>query len=380
MKFALSGARIFDGFQIHEDTALLVNDDKIVGITLVTDIPGDFELIELESGLLAPGFIDLQINGAGGVLFNNAPTVESLQTMADAMAPFGVTRILPTIITDDTLVTRQAIESAIQAEKDVAGILGIHVEGPFFSTRKNGVHQLEKIRKIAKDDWSWLDQLETIPAILTLAPEQVSTQEVTQLVQRGIRICAGHTNAKYQDIVTAHHSGLSGFTHLFNAMRPLTGREPGVVGAALALENTWAGMIADGIHVHDASMKLAISAKGHDKIFLVSDAMATAGSDTKFFELYGETIHEEEGRLVNSEGKLAGSAITLHDAVKYCINQLQLPVEQVLAMASRVPAEYMQLQNSFGSFKTDCVADICLLNDDYSIRRVWQAGNEINLK
>jgi N-acetylglucosamine-6-phosphate deacetylase len=379
MKFALSGARIFDGFQIHEDTALLVNNEKIVGVTLITDIPDDFELVELEGGLLAPGFIDLQINGAGGVQFNNAPSVDTLETMANAMAPFGVTRILPTIITDDPEITRQAIESAMKAEKQIAGILGIHVEGPFFSPRKNGVHQLEKIRKISKDDWSWLDQLANIPSILTLAPEQVSTQDITKLVQRGIRICAGHTNAKYKDILSAHHSGLSGFTHLFNAMRPMTGREPGVVGAALSMKNTWAGMIADGIHVHDASMKLAINAKDYEKIFLVSDAMATAGSDTKFFELYGETIQETDGRLVNSEGKLAGSAITLHDAVKYCITQLNLPEEHVLAMASRVPAEYMQLQHLYGSFKTDCLADICLLNDDLSIRRVWQAGNEINL-
>ncbi len=374
MKYALSGARIFDGFCFHDNAVLQIENGRIVAIADQSVVPDDYDLIQLNGGILSPGFIDLQINGAGGAQFNNAPDLSTLSTMASAMLPFGVTNILPTVITDDVTVTNRAVEVAIEAKDKVTGILGVHVEGPFFSLQKNGVHRSDKIRTPNEQDWSWLNKLATLPAILTLAPEQVDTATIERIAKLGVRICAGHTNGCYDDVINAHRAGLRGFTHLYNAMRPMTGREPGVVGAALELKDTWAGLISDGIHVHNTTMKLAIEAKGYDKIFLVSDAMATAGSDQKTFELYGETIEEMNGQLVNAEGKLAGSAITLADAVKYCAKTLALPLEQVLAMASRVPAQFMQLSDQVGTFVPGAAADICLLNDELDVQQVWQAG------
>ena len=374
MKLALTGARIFDGFCIHEHAAVVIENEKIVGITPNTAIPLDCQVVHLAGGLLAPGLIDLQINGAGGVQFNNAPTTATLATMAESMLPFGVTHILPTIITDDVQVTLAAITAASEAEKCIPGILGIHVEGPFFSLQKKGVHRRDAIRSLEKNDWTWLENLQTLPTLLTLAPEKVALDDIERLAGMGIRLCAGHTDAGYDDVINAHNKGLSGFTHLYNAMSPITAREPGAVGAALDLKNTWAGLIADGIHVHDAAMRLAIESKGYQRIFLVSDAMATAGSSTKSFELYGETITERNGRLVNGEGKLTGSAITLLDAVRYCINKLHLPVEQALAMATRVPAQFMKVEHRIGTFTAGAQADICWFDSDFAVQQVWQAG------
>jgi len=377
MKYALIGARIFDGYSIVEQSALLVENDQIIDIVPSSSVGTSYEKIELQGGLLAPGFIDLQINGAGGVLLNNAPTEETMQIMADSIAAYGVTRILPTLISDDQTVTREAVQAALSATKKNSGVLGIHIEGPFFNSKKSGVHQKDKIRVLQEDDWDWLTQLAAIPAIVTLAPEKMQLDEIEKMDRLGIRICAGHTNAHYDDIAEAHEKGLSGFTHLFNAMRAMNSREPGVVGAALSLNNTWAGIIADGIHVHPASINTAIEAKSYEKIFLVSDAMATVASDTNQFKLYNETIELKDGQLINSEGRLAGSAISLLDAVQYCINEVNIPAEKVLAMASRVPAEFMQLDDQFGTFSKGKTADICWLSDDWNIQKVWRSGKPL---
>lgn len=377
MKTALTGARIFDGTYFHNDSALVIEDESILAIVLTGDIPADCQKIDLGGGLLAPGFIDLQINGAGGVLFNNSPNVETLKTMTDALLPYGVTRLLPTVITDVPEVTSAAVDAAIAAQKDNPGVLGIHVEGPFFSTQKNGVHRRDRIRLLNEFDWQWIERMATIPAILTLAPEEVPTEEIKRISELGIRVSAGHTNATYNEILAAHDAGQSGFTHLFNAMRPMTGREPGVVGAAFELKDTWTGLIADGIHVHPGSIRLALQNKGFNRIFLVSDAMATVGSSQKSFQLYGELIEEADGRLVNQEGRLAGSAITLLDAIHYCATEMKLPLEQTLAMASRVPAEYLQLSDRLGQFTPGAMADICHLDTDLQVKRVWRNGQPV---
>ncbi|MDN3650450.1 N-acetylglucosamine-6-phosphate deacetylase [Reinekea marina] len=377
MKFALRGAAVFDGYITHQKCALLTQGDCIVSIVPENNIPEDYKSIHLDGGTIAPGFIDLQVNGGGGVLLNNAPTVETLNTMAAGHAKFGVTRILPTVISDKPKVALNAIESAKQCDKQHSGIIGIHVEGPFFNEEKAGVHQSEKLRVLAESDWSWIEQLAALPSILTLAPEKIDNKDIQRIDELGIRVCAGHTNATYSQVEEAHKHGLSGFTHLFNAMSQLQGREPGVVGAALSLSQTWAGLIADGIHAHPASMLAAIKSKGYEHIFLVSDSMANIGTDKKTFELYGEMIEERDGRLVNSKGNLAGSAISLLDAVKYCINTLQLPAEQALAMASRVPATFMKLNNRYGTFKPGFTSDICWLDNDWNCAGVWRAGQKI---
>lgn len=377
MKTALTGARIFDGTRFIEDSALVIDDTTVHGVVAQSQLPEGCLETHLNGGVLTPGFIDLQINGGGGVLFNNDPSEATLKTMTDALASYGVTRLMPTLITDTAELTRQAVAAARAAEQSNPGVLGIHVEGPFFSTLKNGVHRRDRIRTLTDADWSWLDSMSQIPAILTLAPEQVDNDDIRRIAALGIRVCAGHTNATYDEVLRAHDAGQSGFTHLFNAMRPMTGREPGVVGAAFALSDTWAGLITDGIHVHPGSIRIALQNKGYEKIFLVSDAMATVGSRQKSFELYGERIEEQDGRLVNQEGRLAGSAITLLDGIHYCIRTLGLPVEQVLAMATRVPAEYMNLAHRLGKLQPGRAADVCHLDDNYEIQAVWRNGEPI---
>ena len=374
---ALTGARIFDGFRIQIDSALLFADDRIVVLIPADRIPTGYRTIRLAGGLLAPGFIDLQINGGGGVLLNNVPTEQTMLTMAQSQVPFGVTRILPTVISDSVEVTDQAISAAQRCVKQDSGVLGIHIEGPFFSGEKSGVHRADKIRALVSGDWLWLERLAGLPSILTLAPERVSAEAIARIAALGVRICAGHSNASSEQVVAAHEQGLSGFTHLYNAMSQLTGREPGVVGAALTLTETWAGLIADGIHVHPTSIQTALNSKGFERIFLVSDAMATVGSPLTQFELYGETIQLREGRLINAQGRLAGSAISLLEAVKYCLDTLNLPLHQALAMASRIPAEYMQLDHQYGSFQPGRRADICLINDAWGIDKVWRSGQAI---
>lgn len=377
MKSALTGARIFDGRQFHDECALIIENQYIDGIVPAEDIPQDCQCTSVDGGILTPGFIDLQINGAGGVLFNNAPHVETLKTMSDALLPFGVTRLLPTLMTDTQEVTIAAVNAAVQAQADNPGILGIHVEGPFFSPLKRGIHSRERIRTLTESDWAWIATMATVPAILTLAPEQVHPTDIRRIHQSGIRVSAGHSNATYAQIFAAHDAGLSGFTHLFNAMRQLTAREPGVVGAALELRDTWAGLIADGIHVHPGSMRLALQNKGPDKLFLVSDAMATVGSTDRSFELYGERITEKDGKLLDQEGALAGSTISLIDAVRYCVTDLNLSLEQALAMASRIPAEYMTLSSRFGRFTAGAHADICHLNTALQVLNVWRDGQSV---
>ncbi|MEX2320775.1 MAG: N-acetylglucosamine-6-phosphate deacetylase, partial [Saccharospirillum sp.] len=258
-------------------------------------------------------------------------------------------------------------------------ILGIHVEGPFFSNERNGVHHQDQLRKLETADWQWLERAATIPGIVTLAPEQVAVADIQRMASLGLRVSAGHTNAMFDEVNAAINAGLSGFTHLFNAMRPQTGREPGVVGAALASDESWCGVIADGIHVHPASLRLALKAKPKGKVYLVSDAMATIGSVDKQFRLYGEWISEVDGRLINAAGRLAGSAISLVDAVRYCCEHLQVPVDEAIAMASRYPAEYLGIDDRYGSLRPGRMADLTWFDDTLNVKGLWRAGRRLVL-
>jgi len=374
MIFALEGARIFDGYCFHENSVLVSESGKIQTIIPSSELDQSIPVTQLTGGTITPGLIDLQVNGGGGVLLNNSPTIETLNTMANAHAKFGVTQILPTVISDDSVVSLEVINAALACDRIHSGILGIHIEGPFFNPEKSGVHHLEKIRPLESDDWEWINLLAKLPSILTLAPETISPEDISKIAALGIKISAGHTNANYDEVAQAIENGLSGFTHLFNAMRQMHGRDPGVVGAAFDFDSTWAGIIADGIHVHPAAIKTAIKAKNYEKIYLVSDSMATIGSEIKHFDLYGEKIEEFGGRLVNSQGRLAGSAISLLDAVRYCIQKLEISVEQTLAMASRIPASYLGLEDQYGTFKPGLNSDICWLDDDWNVAGVWRAG------
>ncbi|PLW81162.1 N-acetylglucosamine-6-phosphate deacetylase [Kineobactrum sediminis] len=375
---ALRVPSLFDGERWHHDCGLLLLAGCIDSLVPGPDIPAGIPCEELSRGYLAPGFIDLQVNGGGGMLFNNTPTVEALEHISASHRQGGTTSLLPTLLSD----TRDVYEAGVTAVRGarrmgIAGILGIHIEGPFFAQARRGTHRADRLRIATGDDIDWLCRLTDLPRVLTLAPELMLPGQIRRLVDAGVMVCAGHSNASFTQVQQACSEGLRGFTHLFNAMSPLSAREPGVTGAALSSVGCWLGIIADGHHVHPASIRIAQRCAPPGKLYLVSDAMATAGSDRRSFELYGEIIEERDGRLVNSEGSLAGSAITMVDGVRYCHEKVGLALEECLRMASLYPAQFLD-EPRLGRIAPGCRADLVLLDDALRVKATWVAGNRIN--
>ena len=380
MKQALLGSQIFCGERFYDDHALLVEGKSIVDIVDKNNTPDNFNKIELDQGILAPGFIDLQVNGGGGVLFNNSPNKESLNTIIKAHQFFGTTSIMPTVISDSLEVLEQCIKTVTEEIKNNSSLLGIHIEGPFFNTKYRGVHQKQYISAINSDYLNLFESLKGFPVMLTLAPECISSQQLKHLTSLGIKTLAGHSDASYDKLDDAIKNGLDGFTHLFNAMGQISAREPGVVGSALHFENTFASIIVDLHHVHPSLIQLAYQLKPKGKLFFISDSMATINHGKPSFELYDEVVNESDGRLVNSEGKLAGSSITQIDAVKNAYQKCNIPLNQALAMASRYPAEYLGIENHLGSLKPGYRADLVHFDSNFKVHNVWVSGKQINRK
>ena len=378
MKQALLGSQIFCGERFYDDHALLVEGKSIVDIVDKNNIPDNFNKIELDQGILAPGFIDLQVNGGGGVLFNNSPNKESLNTIIKAHQFFGTTSVMPTVISDSLEVLEQCITTVTEEIKNNSSLLGIHIEGPFFNTKYRGVHQKQYISTINSDYLNLFESLKGFPVMLTLAPECISSQQLKHLTSLGIKTLAGHSDASYDELDDAIKNGLDGFTHLFNAMSQISAREPGVVGSALHFENTFASIIVDLHHVHPSLIQLAYQLKPTGKLFFISDSMATINHGKPSFELYDEVVNESDGRLVNSEGKLAGSSITQIDAVKNAYQKCNIPLNQALAMASRYPAEYLGIENHLGSLKPGYRADLVHFDSNFKVHNTWVSGKQIN--
>ena len=378
MKQALLGSQIFCGERFYDDHALLVDGKSIVDIVDKNNTPDNFNKIELDQGILAPGFIDLQVNGGGGVLFNNSPNKESLNTIIKAHQFFGTTSVMPTVISDSLEVLEQCIKTVTEEIKNNSSLLGIHIEGPFFNTKYRGVHQKQYISTINSDYLNLFESLKGFPVMLTLAPECISSQQLKHLTSLGIKTLAGHSEATYDELDDAIKNGLDGFTHLFNAMGQISAREPGVVGSALHFENTFASIIVDLHHVHPSLIQLAYQLKPKGKLFFISDSMATINHGKPSFELYDEVVNESDGRLVNSEGKLAGSSITQIDAVKNAYQKCNIPLNQALAMASRYPAEYLGIENHLGSLKPGYRADLVHFDSNFKVHNAWVSGKQIN--
>lgn len=375
MILALQAATIFDGERLLKEHAVLVEKDRVLKIIPAGDVPGQCERQELSEGFLAPGFVDIQVNGGGGVMLNNAPSRETLDTMTAGHRSVGTTSIMPTVLSDTPDILHAGVDAVREARRQGnAGILGIHIEGPFFDTGKRGTHKASMIRSPQAEDMQWLCSLDDLNVIVTLAPEHVQPGWIKKLADARLRVCAGHTNASYEQIKDAVGEGLQGFTHVFNAMSPLTARKPGAVGAALECDETWAGIIADGHHVHPASINIAHRAKPAGKLMLVSDAMSTVGSEDASFELYGERIKLLDGRLVNSEGALAGSAIGLIDAVRYVNSTVGLSLEESLRMASLYPAAFLGLDEMLGRIASGYRADFVHFDSDFRVINTWVAG------
>lgn len=380
MKQALVGARIFTGDDFLDDYALVIAGETIEALVPLAQLDSAIPHTVLAGGVIAPGFIDLQVNGGGGAFFTNDTSVHAIQTMLDGHRPTGTTSLMPTLISDTRAVHQAGVKAiADSVAAGMKGVLGVHVEGPFFDMARRGAHNERYIRTMEQADIDWLiasvKAQHQFKVMLTLAPEHTAPGQIKQLTSAGVVVCAGHTDAHYEHVVAGLKEGLSGFTHLYNAMRPTTGREPGVVGAALEDGNSWCGIIIDTYHVHAASARIAYAAKPKGKMYLVTDAMSTVGSPEKSFQIYGETIYEKEGCLVNAEGRLAGSAIGMIDAVRLNTDWVGVTLAESLRMASLYPAEFMQVDNYLGRAVQGCRADLVHFTDDYRVTHTWVAGD-----
>jgi len=375
----LTNGRIFDGDKLHEQAALIIDGEAIAGIVPAADAPADADVvIDLGGRLLAPGLVDIQVNGGGGVLFNDDPSLGALQTIAAAHRPFGTTVLLPTLITDSVEVMQRGIDAVAMAiEQGVPGIVGIHLEGPHLSSTYHGVHDVARMRPLDEDALKLLCSLKTGRTLVTLAPETVPAGSIESLRDAGVVVFGGHSAASYEETRAALDAGLGGFTHLFNAMTPLKSRAPGMVGAALEDERSYFGIIADGYHVHPATLRLAVRVKTTGKAVLVTDAMPSVGSNEKSFKLYGETIHAAGGRCLTADGTLAGSDIGLIEAVRNMRRFGGVDRFEALRMASRYPAESIGLGDSYGKLQPGYRANLIELDDDLKLVGSWIAGERV---
>ncbi len=372
---ALLAARLFDGADLQHDRAVLFDGERIAGIAAPQAIPAGADRIDLPNDhVLAPGFVDLQVNGGGGVLFNDSPEVATLRRIAAAHAGAGTTALLPTLISGTRPQMRAALAAARAAlEAGVPGIAGLHLEGPFIASARRGIHPADAIAAMTDADLADLLRPFPAPLLITLAPEMVPAACIRQLVRAGVTVFAGHTDATYDEAMAGFAAGISGVTHLYNAMSGFAPRAPGVVGAALDRAASFAGIIVDGHHAHFAGVRIAFAAKGPDALLLVSDAMATAASDSTGFVLNGERIHLRDGRLVNEAGTLAGAHLTLADAVRNAVRHAGLPLAAVLRMATLTPARAVGLADR-GRLAPGCRADFVLLDAALDVAAVWQSG------
>lgn len=374
MRIAYRNGRLLTDTGIQTDRTLLVRDGRIEAIVDAGDVaPADRD-IDLGGYLLVPGFIDAQVNGGGGVLFNDDPSVATIATIARAHREFGTTGFLPTLISDDLDVVERAMDAVREAlQAGVPGVLGIHIEGPFLNAERRGVHDPAKLRELDAGAAQLLSRPLGGVTMVTLAPERTTPGYIRQLTDAGVIVSAGHTNATFAQLQPAFAAGLRGFTHLFNAMSPLGSREPGAVGAALANDQSWCGLIVDGHHVHPEVMKLALRIKRRDRVMLVSDAMPTVGAQTRSFVLNGRPITVSGTRLVDEEGRLAGADLDMASAVRNAVNMLGLPLPDAVRMASRNPAEFLALRNA-GRMEPGQRANLVLLDDDLRPLETWIDG------
>ena len=374
---SFAGAAVFDGERLHAPAVLVVEDGVVAGI--LPEPPGG-EVVRLDGGVLAPGFIDLQVNGGGGVLLNDAPDLDGIRAICAAHGRLGTTGLLPTLVTDTPAVTRAAIAAGIAAaETRVPGFLGLHLEGPHLDPRRSGAHDRALIRPMDAGDLAMLrDAAARLPALMvTLAPESVSEAQVAALAGSGVLVSLGHSDTGLAGARAAFAAGARVVTHLYNAMSPLGHREPGLVGAALDAPEVACGLIADGVHVAPEAIRVALAAKrGVDRVFLVSDAMPVAGTHLDGFVLAGRRVLRGGGRLTLEDGTLAGADIDLAGAVRVLVRVVGTPLEAALAMATRVPAAVLG-RADLGRLAPGFAADMVHLDEALLLTGVWRAGERI---
>ncbi|HYD98254.1 MAG TPA: N-acetylglucosamine-6-phosphate deacetylase [Alphaproteobacteria bacterium] len=373
----LTGARIFTGEAFVDGQALVIAEGRVAGLAPADIRPEGARILALPPDrLIAPGFIDIQVNGGGGVLFNDDPSPEAIRAIGAAHRRFGTTGFLPTLISDapDRLpLALEAARSAIAA--DMPGVLGVHIEGPFINPARRGTHRESVLRPLAAAERALLERPTGGVTLVTVAPEIVPPADIAALVAAGLRVSLGHSACGYDTARAAYAAGASCATHLYNAMSPLTGREPGMVGAALDTPEAWCGLIVDGHHVHPASLRVALAAKPRGKCLLITDAMPPVGAASPSFTLYGETIRSEGGRCVNAEGALAGADLDMATAVRNAVHLLGLPLDEALRMAAAYPADFLGLGGRLGRLLPGHQADLVVLGPELTVEQAWIAGD-----
>ena len=376
MVVALANARVLGDDGLMDGRCVLLEGDRILDVVAESDPRcRTAQRRDLGGKLLLPGFIDSQVNGGGGVLFNDAPSVDTIRAIGAAHRQFGTTGFLPTLISDDLDVVARAIAAVRGAiEAGVPGVLGIHIEGPFLNVARKGVHDPAKLRELEPSAVGLLTSLHGGRTLVTLAPEMTTPEIIAALVKAGVVVSAGHTNATYAEISTALRHGLTGFTHLFNAMSQLTGREPGVVGAALDDRNSWCGIIVDGEHTDPVVLRIALRCKPHNRFMLVTDAMPGVGTNSTSFNLQGRKITVNGLICVDEDGRLAGSNIDMASCVRNAMKLLHLPLPEAVRMASRNPAEFLGLGHEVGQIRAGYRANLVLADHELNVVETWIDG------
>ncbi len=372
--FALSATTVFDGTAVHRDAAVVIDGTTISAVGPNAEIPPGTPVRKLPGAAwLAPGFIDLQVNGGGDVLFNDAPTPDAIAAIAKAHRRYGTTGLLPTLITDTPAKMQAAWDAAAQVMADQPSVLGIHFEGPFLSPERAGIHNPSVMRPPNTGDLAFLTAKFPGIVLVTLAPERVPAGFIATLAQAGVRVALGHSAADYEATRAALAEGLCGFTHLFNAMPPLASRAPGPIAAALETERAWYGLIVDGEHVAPAMLRLAL--RGVGQPLLVTDAMPPVGGMQRDFALQGRAIRQRDGRLIDDDGRLAGSLLDMASAVRNSVRLLGVSLPEALRMASAAPAAALGLDGQLGHLKPGYRADLVALSPDaIQVLGTWVAG------
>jgi N-acetylglucosamine-6-phosphate deacetylase len=373
-RHAVAASHVFDGTGLHRDSAVIVEGTDIIAIEARNNLPPGLPVRTLQSGAwLAPGFIDTQVNGGGDVLFNDEPTVDGIAAIAAAHRRFGTTALLPTLISDTAEISAKAIAAVAAAHPLMPSVLGIHLEGPFLSPERPGVHNPHALRRPDDEDLKMITHSGHGVTLVTLAPEQVPGGFIKELAAAGVRVALGHSVATYAQTRAAMAEGLTGFTHLFNAMRPLASREPGPIAAALESPSVWFGMIVDGVHVDPAMLRLAL--RGLAQPLLVTDAMPPVGGTRPGFSLYGDEITVRDGRCLRADGTLAGSMLDMASVVRNCVDQLGVPLTDALRFASSNPANFLGLGNRLGRLAPGYRADLVAFDPDtINVVATWVAG------
>lgn len=371
--FTIAAPQLFDGTAMRGPALVTVAGGRIEDVSFTGAAPAATVTLPPDT-ILAPGFIDIQVNGGGGVLLNDEPTEAGIRHIAAAHRKYGTTGLLPTLITCNVEVMEELARSA-PAALQIPGVLGFHLEGPALNKARKGIHLESRIRVPDARDLAAMKSFAGCGrSLVTLAPECVPPALIAELVDAGLRVAAGHSDATAAQVMQAADRGLTGVTHLFNAMSQLTARAPGVVGAALDDDRLFAGIICDGLHVDPLSLRLAFRCKGRDRLMLVTDAMALVGTAQRDFLLQGRRISLEDGRLTGPDGTLAGAHLTMMEAVRNAVKWLGIDLADALAMASHTPARFLGLDGELGAVAPGYRADLVAFNDGFEVIETWIGG------